>query len=203
MTAPEHPDGPRRFAAFDGNVRQGGLIDTNHIRILLCYAVQNCAPVTSQQLQQALCDASLVNPFELHDALGQLCHLGALREETDGYHITDNGRIIAANLTTDLPLTIRERALDALIKLQAKQQQIAQLRAEILPYGREFLLRCKMDDSGHTLLDLSIAFPDLEMAEHARERFWQNSSDIYQLLVAGLTGDRSMAAPFFEEKKKK
>lgn len=184
--------------AFTAGVRPGGLTDSTQIRILICYIVRHFSPVTAQEMQDTLWGAQLVNYFELCDALSELTRLGHLSEQEDGYHTTSTGTIMANDLATAVPRSVRDRAMDAMLKLRARQLKAQQNRAEIRAYGSECLLRCKIDDLGRTLLDCTLAFPDLELAEHARERFIENGDAIYQLLVAGLTGDKALAASFWE-----
>lgn len=185
--------------AFTAGVRPGGLTDETQIRILICYLVQNFSPVTQQELNDTLCGAQLVNYFELYGAIADLCRLGHLLEQDDGYHISSTGAMTANDLTTAVPRSVRERAFDAMLKLRSRQLKVSQNRAEIQTYGSDCLLRCKIDDLGRTLLDLTLTFPDLELAEHARRLFVENGSAVYQLLVAGLTQDKALAQSFFEQ----
>ncbi len=188
--------------AFTAGVRPGGLTDETQIRILVCYIAQNFSPVTTEELYETLGNTRLVNSFELSDAITQLCRLGHLTEQDDGLYITPMGSMTANDLATAVPRSVRERGLDAMLKLRARQAETAACRAQITAYGNEYLLRCKMDDLGRTLLDCTLAFPDLELAEHARERFIENGAAVYQLLVAGLTNDKELASVFFEDKNK-
>lgn len=185
--------------AFTAGVRPGGLTDETQIRILVCYIVQNFSPVTQQELQDTLWSEQLVNYFELFSAVAELTRLGHLREAEDGYHITSSGAMAANDLTTAVPRSVRDRAMNAMLKLRARQSKLAQNRADVRPYGKECQLRCKMEDMGQTMLDLTLTFPDLELAEHARELFIENADAVYQLLVAGLTRDKKLAAAFFDE----
>ncbi len=187
--------------AFTAGVRPGGLTDETQIRILVCYIVQNFSPVTQQELQETLWgSAQLVNYFELCSAVSNLERLGHLRTEEDGYHITASGAMAANDLTTAIPRSVRDRAMDSMLKLRAKKAKLAQNRAEVQPYGKEYQLRCKIEDLGQTLLDITLTFPDLELAEHAKESFIENGDAVYQLLVAGLTGDKALANSYFEMK---
>lgn len=188
--------------AFTAGVRPGGLTDETQIRILICYIIKNFSPVTQKELLDTLWGTQLINYFELGNALSELCRLGNLTEQEDGYHITSAGAMSANDLVTAVPRSVRERAQDAMLKLRAYQLKAAQNRAELQTYGNECLLRCKIDDLGRTLMDCTLAFPDLEMAEHARRRFIENGDSVYQLLVAGLTQDKNMAAGFFDTEKK-
>ena len=185
--------------AFTAGVRPGGLTDETQIRILVCYIVENFSPVSQQELQETLWSEQLVNYFELFAAVAELVHLGHLRESEDGYHITASGSMAANDLTTAVPRSVRDRAMNAMLKFRARQKKLAQNRADVRPYGKEYQLRCKTEDMGQTILDMTLTFPDLELAEHARELFIENADAVFQLLVAGLTRDKKLAAAFFEE----
>ena len=62
--------------AFTGGVKPGGLTSTMEVRILLCYliktAAKTAAPLTRQELENALLSEELVNYFELAGGLGDL-----------------------------------------------------------------------------------------------------------------------------------
>ena len=185
-------------AAFSAGIRPGGLTDETQIRILLCYIVKNFSPVTAVELQDALWSKQLINCFELHSALEELCRLGHISENDDGFSVCPSGALVANDLITAVPLSVRDRAMDAMLRLRAGALNAVQNRAEIHAYGNEFLLRCKIDDLGRTLMDCTLAFPDLEIAEHAKQRFIGNGEKIYRLLVAGMTNDKLLALSAFE-----
>ena len=186
--------------AFTAGVRPGGLTDETQIRILVCYIIQNFSPVTESELYDTLWEnTQLVNYFELSSAFINLERLGHLRLEEDGYHITSSGVMAANDLTTAVPRSVRDRAMDSMLLLRARRSRLAQNRAEVQPYGNEYQLRCKIEDLGHTLLDVTLTFADLELAEHAKEHFIENGDAVYQLLVAGLTRDKTLADACFNE----
>lgn len=186
--------------AFTAGVRPGGLTDETQIRILVCYIIQNFSPVTESELYDTLWEnTQLVNYFELSSAVSNLERLGHLRLEEDGYHITSSGAMAANDLTTAVPRSVRDRAMDSMLLLRARRSRLAQNRAEVQPYGNEYQLRCKIEDLGHTLLDVTLTFADLELAEHAKEHFIENGDAVYQLLVAGLTRDKTLADACFNE----
>ena len=104
--------------AFTAGVRPGGLTSSTEIRLLLCYLVQHTGPVTQHQLETALTDAQLVNYFEIGSCLDDIRRQGLVECEKGEYTITSKGRRVARELTQDLPLSVRERAVAAVVKAQ-------------------------------------------------------------------------------------
>lgn len=201
MTQPteENVEGLQR-PAFTAGVRPGGLTDETQIQVLLCYIVKNFEPVPVTELQEVLWDGQLINYFELFGAVEQLCKLGNLTEREDGLYITRTGAMAAETLVSVVPRSVRDRAMDAMLKLRARRRKETNINTSITTADNgESLLYCQIDDLGHPLLECTLSFPDEELAAHARRRFLENSDAVYQLLIAGLVGDRTLAAPFFEE----
>ena len=93
--------------AFTGGVKPGGLTSTMEVRILLCYliktAAKTAAPLTRQELENALLSEELVNYFELAGGLGDLEQQGMIRLEDGRYRVTDKGSTVADTLAYDLP----------------------------------------------------------------------------------------------------
>ncbi len=179
--------------AFAAGVRPGGLTDETQIRVLLCYMVQHYSPVCPEEMQEVLWGNQLVNYFSLQNSVSELCKLGYLVQKEDGLYTTASGKMAANDLSGVVPRSVRERAMDAMLKLRTRQKKAEQVRTTVDKCGVDYLLRCKIEDLGRTLMDCTLSFPDLELAEHAKERFCENADLIYQLLIAGLTADSGLA----------
>ena len=117
--------------AFTAGVRPGGLTSSTEIRLLLCYLVQHSGPVTQRQLETALTDAQLVNYFEIGSCLDDIRRQGLVERTGDEYAITPKGRRVARELTHDLPLSVRERAVAAVVKAQLWTRKQAEYSAVI------------------------------------------------------------------------
>ena len=118
--------------AFTAGVKPGGLTDNTQIRILLCYLVKTAGPVSRDTLQGALLQEQLVNYFEFSDSLAdvekqQLVTLG----EDGQYTITPKGATVADTLAYDLPRTVRESAIRAVMQIQRWRHKAAMNRARI------------------------------------------------------------------------
>lgn len=180
--------------AFIGGVKPGGLTTDTEIKILICYLIKSAPCALSQKdIEDALLNAELVNYFELTSALVQLCEAGHIKEENGVYSLCRTGESFADILSGDLPGTVRERALDAVIKAQRFNAREKQHSAKISPYGEGFLLECEITELGKTIFKLQLAMPDIETAQKAKELFIENGADVFTLCLAGLCGDKNLA----------
>lgn len=181
--------------AFTAGVKLGGLTSNTEIRILLCYLIKNTAPVTRDALQGALLQEELVNYFEFVDALNELILQQLATLAADGYHITDKGGVVADTLAEDLPRSVRDRAVRAIIRIQGWIHKAAQNRAVITPAGEDYEIRCSIAEMGKTIFELKLLMPDAMTAEEVKNRFIACGSDIYATLLTALT------APLPDDKK--
>ena len=105
--------------AFTAGVRPGGLTDDTQIRILLCYLVKVAGPVKRDTMQGAILQEQLVNYFEFADALVEVEKQKLVTIDGEGrYVITQKGSTVADTLAYDLPRTVRESAIRAVMQLE-------------------------------------------------------------------------------------
>lgn len=180
--------------AFTAGVKPGGLISVSEIRILLCYLIQNApSPLSRAEIEQALLGEALVNYFELSNALATLSKDGLVEFDDDArYVLTQNGAVVADALMDDVPLTVRETALRASIQAQRFARKQAQHPVTINSYKNGYLLKGGIDDAGDTLLSLSLYLPSLASAELVKKNFIEHGSNIYLLVLAGVTGNKEL-----------
>ena len=174
--------------AFTAGVKPGGLTDNTQIRILLCYLVKTAGPLTRDTLQGALLQEQLVNYFEFADALAdverqQLVSL----DEDERYSITDKGSTVADTLAFDLPRTVRESAIRAVMQIQSWKHKAAMNRARIEEEDGEYVVWCAIGDMGSDVFRLQLAMPDKLTAETLRNNFTAHGSEIYSKVMDMLT----------------
>ena len=117
--------------AFTAGVKPGGLTDDTQIRILLCYLIKTAGPLTRDTLQGALLQEQLVNYFEFADALAEVQKQGLVTCTDEQYSITDKGASVASTLAHDLPRTVRESAIRAVMQIQSWRHKAASNRAHV------------------------------------------------------------------------
>lgn len=185
--------------AFTAGVKPGGLNTLSQIRILLCYLIKASAtPLRKEEIEQALTSEQLVNVFELSSALVDLETNNLALVENGLYTLTANGIQVADTLATDVPKTVRESAVSAVIKAQGFLRKSMQHKASIELADNGYNLNCYIEDISDKLFSFTIYLPDLESAELAKQRFIENGDKIYSLMLAGLTGNLSLAAEYLK-----
>ena len=117
------------FDAFDAGIELGGLRSRDDIKLLVCYLVKSVDGLTKTILNETMQESGLANYFEVNGALSELVRYGNITVEyTDDdevLYITENGRDAAETLETNLPKTVREKAINSAIRLMtlARRQQ--------------------------------------------------------------------------------
>ena len=184
--------------AFTGGVDPGGLWTKNDIRILICYILSSVdAPLSGEDISGILQGKALANYFETGDALAGLEGLGHIRSNQEGYVIEPTGREIAGSLDTGLPLTVRDKALEAAVSLLARARAERENRVETEDLENGCRVRCRISGGGGgDLMELGIYVPDRAQARVIEENFYKDPEGIYQLLLAALTGDKDFAREY-------
>ena len=108
--------------AFTAGVRPGGLTSSTEIRLLLCYLVKNAGPIARQEIENALMEEALVNYFEIGSCLDDITRQQLVTVQDNVYSITDKGRKVAQELAYDLPRSVRERAVAAVLRCPQRGQ---------------------------------------------------------------------------------
>ena len=174
--------------AFTAGVKPGGLTDNTQIRILLCHLVKTAGPLTRDTLQGALLQEQLVNYFEFADALADVeRQLLVSLDEDERYSITDKGSTVADTLAFDLPRTVRESAIRAVMQIQSWKHKAAMNRARIEEEDGEYVVWCAIGDMGSDVFRLQLAMPDKLTAETIRNNFTAHGSEIYSKVMDMLT----------------
>lgn len=173
--------------AFTAGVKPGGLNDSRQIRVLLCYLVHSASPLARQTLEEAVLQEQLVNCFELADALTDLEESQLILEGPDGYTLTNEGAIVAQELESEIPLTVRECALHAVLRIKRWKSKLASNHAVVKKVDGTWQVECTISDSEGEMLNLRLAMPDVASAEIVKNRFIAHGSDLYGSLLDFLT----------------
>lgn len=110
----------------------------------------------------------------------------------DRYTITDKGRKVAQELAYDLPRSVRERAVAAVLRCQTWARKEAKYSASITekPDGH-CSVRCTVKGLDEALFCLDLGTPDRLSAELVKKQFILKGNEIYQLLVNKLTEENA------------
>lgn len=182
---------------FDEGVAPGGLKDADDIKILICYLLKSVGrPLSFSNLNDILQHDGLCNYFEFANALHELLVTGHIDiEKVDGedrYKPTSLGISTAALFERRLPKSVRDKAVNAAMKLLAKIKRDAENKVEIaeVPSGG-YEVTCTVYDMGDTLASVKLYVTDMAQAQSVKTRFQQSPETIYKGVLALLTGDKS------------
>ncbi len=190
-----------RQDAFTGGVDPGGLWNKNDIRILLCYILSSVdGPLSQDSISQIVQGEALANYFEVRDALDSLLKQGNAEERDGLYTVTESGREIAASLDVTLPLSVRDKALKAAMRLMAEARARRENRVDVEKTDRGFQVTCHISGGDLDLMSISLFVPDRGQAELVERNFYQDPEGVYKLLLSSFTGDTAYAKSFFEER---
>lgn len=173
--------------AFTAGVRPGGLTSSTEIRLLLCYLIKNASPLSRQEIETALLREELVNYFEIGPCLEDIVRQGLAETGESGYTITAKGAKVAEALADDLPRSVRERAVAAVLRAQVWNRKSASYHAELTPQpDGSCLVDCTVTGLSREAFSLRLSMPDRETAELVRRRFTLRGNEIYRLLIEQL-----------------
>lgn len=178
--------------AFTAGVRPGGLTGSTEIRLLLCYLVKTSGPISRQELENALVEEELVNYFEIGSCLDDITQQGMVTLKDGQYTITDKGRKVAQEIAYDLPRSVRESAVAAVMRRQLWTHKQAEYGADITekPDGH-CTVHCTIKALEQELFRLDLGAPDKLSAEMIQRQFILKGNEIYQLLINKLTEEEN------------
>lgn len=188
--------------AFTGGVEPGGLWNRNDIRILLCYIFSSVdGPLSAEDISQIVQGKALANYFEVSDALASLLKQGNIAQDENGlYTVTPAGREIAGSLDATLPLSVRDKALEAAVRLMAEARSRRENRVDVEETERGFQVTCHISGGETELMAVSLYVPDRAQAQLVEKNFYRDPEGAYRLLLSFLTGDQAFAKALFEER---
>ena len=188
--------------AFSAGVEPGGLWHKNDIRILLCYILTSVgAPLSRQDLSSIIQEKGLANYFEVEDALATLLKQGNITQDEQGFFaVTRGGLEIANSLDATLPLSVRDKALEAAFTLLAQAKAQRENRVELQKIKQGYQVTCHISGGDMDLMAVTLYVPDRAQAEMVKRSFYKDPAGVYKLVLASLTKDTSLAREYFIER---
>lgn len=142
---------------------------------------KNAGPIARQEIENALMEEALVNYFEIGSCLDDITRQQLVTVQDNVYSITDKGRKVAQELAYDLPRSVRERAVAAVLRCQTWARKEAKYSASITekPDGH-CSVRCTVKGLDEALFCLDLGTPDRLSAELVKKQFILKGNEIYQ-----------------------
>ena len=121
------------FDAFDEGINLGGIRSKNEIRILICYLINSVkTPVSKEIILESLQKDGLANYFEASACFDELIkkeHIKPVDEKN--FVLNSGGELISSQLSSTIPLTVREKALFSALSLIEQQKKDKENKVEI------------------------------------------------------------------------
>lgn len=180
---------------FTEGVSYGGLREQYQVNILVSYLLRSVKqPLTISELQSACVKDGLTNYFELNNALSELIQLEQVEEITSlkdekSYQLTVKGREHTDLLLRDIPLSVRNRALQNIMQLIEAKSALDKIYTSINKTEDGYLVQLIIPDLGSDLMDLTLFAPDLESARKIETCFKKDPSVFYNGVWDLLTND--------------
>jgi len=146
------------------------------------------APMPRQDVLDIVAGGGMANCFETGAALDDLLRHGSVVEENDCLSVTEAGRKASDTLYNRLPFTLRERSVQAAVRLLARRRSERETKVDITALSVGQLITCTILDGEEPLMAVSARVADLKQAEMIRDRFLDNPTLVYRSLIAVMTG---------------
>jgi len=180
------------YDVFDEGVAPGGLKNRADIKLLVCYIINNVdRPITKTQINEVMLQQSLANYFEVNQAISELLEDGNIVSELVGedeiLQTTEKGRSASEILQKDIPLTVREKAINTATRILLRARRESENKIEIqkldVGYNVTFTILEKEDE----LMKLTLYVADSEQAAQIKERFLEDPVALYSVIISTLT----------------
>lgn len=188
---------PENFA-LTGGIEPGGLRTKIDIKILVCYILNTVGdPLSTADIVNICQEKGLANYFEVTDAISSLIKNKNISVDRDGYcKIEEDGIQIADMLEVSLPLSVRDKALEAALVLLASAKSERENSVEIERTEQGYNVTCHISGGDMDLMKFTIYVPDLFQARLVKRNFHRDPEGVYKLLLSSVTGNRDLAKTF-------
>ena len=187
------------FDAFAGDIALGGLRNMSEIKILVCYMLARVKePMSRKQLCDCLNEEGLVNYFDLNEAIDDLLKQKMIQEEEyldkTCLTATEVGKEHAKTLEKSLTITLRERSVNAALKILARAKAERETDTDVIKTETGYVTSLAIDVLGEKFFSIALFVYDNLQAELLRERFIGNSSEVYSTVVDCLKQQKDEAS---------
>ncbi len=179
---------------FTAGVEPGGLTKGREIRILVCHILSGVQePMSFDEMTEAVLSYGSANYFEFASALSELEDTGCVVSfKTDAgiseYTITDKGKAAALTLQGDLPLSVRDKSVEAAKSIIQRRRIEKENLVSITRTEDGFKIHMLVTDIGTDLMELSLFMPTEEQAFAVKERFLSDPAGTYMKVLEALAG---------------
>ena len=175
--------------AFSAGVLPGGLQDRQEIKILICYIFNHFSfPLAKSDIADILQNYGLANYFETSQAFEEMVSANNIIKYDDRkYIISDTGKMIVEELSRNIPLTVREKAVKAVEEHFTRMKSEKENKVTIRKNANGYDVTCSVLDGDFEMMKLKLYAPDIVAATTIKNNFYKNPGEIYSDLLHKLT----------------
>lgn len=178
--------------AISAGIEPGGLTNRTDIKVLICYVIKSIdGPISKLQLNEVMQEEGLANYFEVSQAVAELISQGSIEcEEKDGdelLHITQKGVEAADMLRTNLPRSVREKAINSAIRISTLARRKQENKVDVEQTEDGYNVTFHLGDETTELMKLTVFVADKIQVETVKENFYNDPVKLYSGIIASLT----------------
>ena len=174
-----------QFDAFTAGIEDWGLRSSSSIAILACYIIARSEEkLTKKNVVDALVEGKIANYFEITSAISKMIKTDNLVEGEDGYlSVTSKCAFNVEMLENDLPITIREKAVELAAKTARLEIYKKENKATVEKDGDKYKVTLHVSDKNCDFMVLSLYFPSEAQAQVVKEKFQTHPGEVYENLI--------------------
>ena len=178
-----------------GNVMGSVVGSMNNVKIFILYLMQNVGyPLDFVSINDIVMQTDYVMYLDFAVAFNELLDAGLIvKQEVDGeelYEITDNGKIVATELKSDVLGVILDKALYAALRYLDFKKRGVTVKFDIDPMddGR-FKLTATFVERGECIFSQTIVVDSRQRAEVMKKNYYERPEALYKGVLAILSGN--------------
>lgn len=194
------------FDTFDEGINLGGVRSKNEIRTLICYLFASVnKPMDKQTIIEAIQNRGLANYFETSSCFDDLIihkNIELTDKEKSLYFLTPNGNMVAKQLESTLPLSVKEKAYNCAVGLLEQKRIEKETPVDIVKSENGYRVKCAVSGGETNLIELDIYAPDMNQAKFIKKSFHKNPELIYKMIMGTLTKDKDLITECLNDAKR-
>ena len=108
------------------------------------------------------------------------------------YRVTASGSDLADTLEGEVPRSVRESAVNAVLTAQQYKRKQAQHKAQVSKAADGWRVRCTIEDLGESVFSFELYLPDELTANAVKEKFIADGDDVFRCMLGLLTDNRQL-----------
>lgn len=191
------------FDTFDEGVNYGGIRSKNEIRTLICYLFKSVGkPMDKATVTEAIQSRALANYFETSSCFDDLIihnNIELVDNENSLYFLTDNGKMIAAQLDYTLPPSVKEKAYNCAVSLLEQKRIEKENSVTITKTDMGYNVNCRVSGGNVDLISIDIYAPDRQQARIIKKNFHKNPELLYKTIMGTMSDDKELVHECLKE----